>query len=186
AKKKKKRKKKKKKDENVFVLTNFFSYYPFLMPATFLSRQNQEKYQYQLLAEEKIGETNTFKLNVEPKKEAKGMRGIVNHGVVWIDAKDGSVVKIELAPRALRGIETLQAVARSKGTRMKVNDIHWYEVKRDKLRFPSKTEISEIRLALKKDDPKQMEEVENSKTVFNYKNYRFFNVNVDVVDSEHK
>ena len=42
--KKKKKKKKKKTREGDLVLTNFFSHYPFLMPATLLSRDNQKKF----------------------------------------------------------------------------------------------------------------------------------------------
>ncbi len=179
---KKKRKKKKKEDEK-FFLTNFFSEYPFLMPVTMLARENQKNYRYQLLSKEKVGKVKTFKLSVEPKK--KGVGGI-NHGVVWVDEKDGSVVKIELNPSSLIGIRALKATARRKGTRIRVTDIHWYDVKKNTVRFPSRTEISEINLARHGGDTKQPEEVEHSRTVFAYKNYLFFNVNVNVTDAHHK
>jgi hypothetical protein len=96
--------------------------------------------------------------------------------VVWVDEQDGSVVKIELDPRSLRGIDMLQEAARRKGGALKVTDIHWYEVRSNNIRFPSKTEISEIKLAAQ-------EELENSRTVFTYKDYRFFKVNVNVIDT---
>ncbi len=167
---------KKKKDgsqDDVLVLTNFFSNYPFLMPGTLMDRENQKKYLYQLLAKEKVGEVETFKISVEPQDLA---RGIINHGVVWVDEKDGSIVKIELDPRSLRGIDVLQETARKKGVNLKVTDIHWYEAQSNNIRFPSRTEISEIKLAAQ-------EELENSRTVFIYKDYRFFKVNVNVIDT---
>lgn len=177
--KKKKKKKKKKTREGDLVLTNFFSHYPFLMPATLMSRENQKKFQYQLLAKENVGDRETFKISVVPKEKAKG---VVNHGVVWVDVKDGSVLKIELDPRALSGIRTLQLVARRKGAKLKVTDIHWFEEEKKQIRFPSKTEISEVKLAVRGSEGQQPQEVEHSKTVFAYKDYRFFKVNVNVVD----
>ena len=181
--KKKRKRKKKKKDEPPLILTNFYSYYPFLMPVTLLGKENQENYSYQLLDKEKIGIRETLKVSVDPRE--KSGRAI-NHGVVWLDVRDGSVVKIELSPFSLRGIDALQEVARRKGAMLKVTDIHWYEIEKDQLRFPSKTEISEIKLAQYGPANEKERELENSKTVFAYKNYRFFKVNVDVVDTEHK
>ncbi len=182
-KKKKRKRKKKKKDEPPLVLTNFYSYYPFLMPVTLLSKENQELYTYQLLDKEKVGERDTLKISVDPRE--KGGRAI-NHGIVWLDVRDGSVVKIELNPYALRGIDSLQKTARRKGAMLKVTDIHWYEIEKDQLRFPSKTEISEIKLAQYGPSSEKEREMENSLTVFAYKNYRFFKVNVDVLDTAHK
>lgn len=182
-KKKKRKRKKKKKDEPPLVLTNFYSYYPFLMPVTLLSKENQEKYTYRLLDREKIGKRDTLKISVEPDEKAGRA---VNHGVVWLDVRDGSVIKIELSPYALRGIDSLQKTARRKGALLKVIDIHWYEIEKEQLRFPSKTEISEIKLAQYGPGSEKEREVENSKTVFAYTNYRFFKVNVDVLDTEHK
>lgn len=179
----KKKRKKKKKDEPPLILTNFYSYYPFLMPVTLLSKENQEKYIYQLLDKEKIGKRDTLKVSVDPRD--KGGRDI-NHGVVWLDVRDGSVVKIELSPYALRGIDSLQKTARRKGAMLKVTDVHWYEIEKEQLRFPSKTEISEVKFAQYGPASEKEREVENSKTVFAYTNYRFFKVNVDVLDTKHK
>ena len=119
---------------------------------------------------------------MEPKVQGQSA---INHGVVWIDERDGSVVKIELNPLALRGIDTLQNIARRKGAMLEVTDIHWFEIEKNAIRFPSKTEISEIKFAVTEGSETSPQELENSKTVFEYKDYRFFNVNVDVVDSSH-
>ncbi len=173
--------------EDVLVLTNFFSNYPFLMPGTLMDRQNQKKYFYQSLGKEKVGDVETVKIAVEPKDLT---RGEINHGVVWVDETDGSVVKIELNPRSLRGIDVMQEAARRKGSKLMVTDIHWYEARNNNIRFPSKTEISEIKLAMQaqeggadKGEKEKPEELENSRTVFIYKDYRFFKVNVNVIDA---
>lgn len=181
-KKKKKRLREKEKRENEarsLLITNFYSRYSFLLPITLLSRENQGKYHFQLLAKEKIGNRDTYKIGVDPRKKGTGE---VNHGVVWLDVEDGSVVRIELNPRSLRGIERLQARAGRKGTRLKLTDVHWYDVKKKGIRFPSRTEIRRLFLAKQGDDPAPTR-MEHALTVFSYRNYRFFNVNVSVVES---
>jgi len=86
------------------------------------------------------------------------------------------------------GIRTLMANARRKGAKIRVTDTHWYEVKKNRIRFPNKTEIRGIEVVKHEggaDQPIDVE-VEDSITVFNYENYRFFKVNVNVVDESHK
>jgi hypothetical protein len=186
-KKKRKKGRKKKRPDKDLIITSFFSNYPFLLPVTLLGRENQEDYKYQLLGKEKINNRDTYKISVDPKYDEPN---IINHGVVWVDAADGSVVKIELNPRALRGIDALQGRARRKGTYLKVTDIHWYDVKEKGIRFPSGTEINETYIARQMptgptDEPLKYKKLEEAKTVFSYKQYRFFNVNVNVIDTGH-
>jgi hypothetical protein len=182
-----KRKRKHKGDTDELLITNFYSNYGFLLPVTLLGREHQKRYAYQLLAKEQVGNRAAYKINVQPpagqdsQKKTKPM----NLGVVWVDAADGSVLKVQLDPRALRGIDDLRKTARRKGAYLKITDLHYYDVKRSGIRFPSGTEIRETYLAAQKaaDGTQSLVPVEEVKTVFSYKNYRFFNVNVDVVDS---
>jgi len=179
-KKKKQREKEKRESEaRSLLITNFYSRYSFLLPITLLSRENREKYRFQLLSREKIEDCDTYKISVDPKDKGTGA---VNHGLVWLDVGDGSVVKIELNPRSLRGIDRLRSRAGRKGTRLKLTDVHWYDVIKKGIRFPSRTEISRLFLATQPEDP-QSTRTEHALTVFSYKNYRFFNVNVAVVES---
>ncbi len=177
-----KQEKKKEKEIRELVITRFFSRYPFLMPATLLDRENQKKYHYQLLAIEKINNRRAFKINVEPKQKNSTP---INHGVVWVDTVDGSVVKIELNPRSLRGIDWLRKEARRKRVKLKVTDIHWYDFRKSGVRFPSRTEIKEESLAGQKVAKVSQASgvVEKTKTTFSYSSYRFFKVNVNVVDT---
>ncbi|MCX6579915.1 MAG: hypothetical protein NT166_06990 [Candidatus Aminicenantes bacterium] len=173
------------KEVRDLVITKFYSRYPFLMPVTLLARENRKNFRYRLLAEEQVGGRQTFKINVEPRQKDLGA---INHGVVWVDATDGSVIKIELNPHAISGIETLRETAGRKGMKLKVTDTHWYELKKGGVRFPNRTEIHEAYLAppgAGSVDPGPMAAFEETRTVFSYTNYRFFKVNVNVVDTQH-
>ncbi len=178
-KKKQKEKEKREKEARSLLITNFYSRYSFLLPITLLARENQEKYRFQLLAKEKIEDRDTYKISVDPKTKGTGE---VNHGVVWLDTGDGSVVRVELNPRSLRGIDRLQSRAGRKGTRLKLTDVHWYDVMKKGIRFPSRTEIRRVFLGKETDEPKPGR-TEHALTVFSYRDYRFFNVNVAVVES---
>jgi hypothetical protein len=169
------------------VITKFYSRYPFLMPVTLVARENQPYFRYRLLAEEQLSGRQTFKINVEPRQNNLGN---INHGVVWLDAVDGSVIKIQLDPRSINGIERLQETAGRKGAKLKVTDTHWYELKKGSVRFPNRTEIYEAYLVPPAAGPVNpatatMEASEETRTLFNYTNYRFFKVNVNVVDTQH-
>lgn len=173
------------KEVRDLVITKFYSRYPFLMPVTLLARENQKSFRYQLLAEDQVSGRQTFKINVEPRQTNLGT---INHGVVWVDAVDGSVIKIELNPHAISGIERLQETAGRKGTKLKVTDTHWYELKKSGVRFPNRTEIHEACLAPPTSGAVSagpLEILEETRTFFSYTNYRFFKVNVNVVDTQH-
>ncbi|MCP5046986.1 MAG: hypothetical protein GY940_07420 [bacterium] len=190
-KKKSKKKKKKPNDESdSLVVTNFFSKYPFLLPVTILARENQNKHRYRLLARESIMDRetrinrDTYKLAVELKQRSGPP---AHYAVVWVDAADGSVVKIQLDPHFVKGIETLKKVARQKQKNLKITDIHWYDVKRGGVRFPSRTEINGLFLA-RSDGGEELQNADVSeqvRTVFAYKKYLFFRVNSEVLDSGH-
>ncbi|MCP5104906.1 MAG: hypothetical protein GY950_16080 [bacterium] len=180
--------KKREKEARELVITKFVSRYPFLMPVSLLSNENQQNYRFQLLARERVGNRQAFKIAVDPAKKGTGR---LNHGAVWVDVVDGAVLKIELNPRALKGIERLQKAARRKGARLKVTDTHWYDLKKNGIRFPSRTEIAEVYLSAVGaagsggDGSEEPVALEECKTIFSYKRYNFFKVNVSVLDAGH-
>ncbi|MFC2141110.1 hypothetical protein ACFLQP_02315 [Acidobacteriota bacterium] len=169
------------------LLTNFFSSYPFLKPVSMLAEENQSKYRYRLLSTKAIAGKTLYKVSVEPKQEGI-MEKDSNYGIVWIDEEDGSVYKIQLGPNSLNGLETLKQVARQKRNRLKVLDVHSYEVKRKGIRFPSHTEINcsflDWEQAKRETGGFPVDALEKVGTVYEYKKYQFINVNVDVVESE--
>ena len=159
------------------------------MPISMLAKENQAKYRYRLLDRRTSAGRTLYKVSVEPKEEGVMIKDS-NYGLVWIDEEDGSVYKIELDPNSLGGLKQLIKLARHKRHRLKVSDVHWYEVQRKGIRFPSKTEI--ICSFLDWDQVKKMWErlrsdaLEQVGTVFEYNKYQFFNVNVDVVETDHQ
>jgi hypothetical protein len=171
------------------ILTNFFTSYPFLMPVSMLAEENQSKYRYRLLSPETIARRTLFRVSVEPKEEGVMIKNS-NYGVVWIDGEDGSVYKIKLDANSLGGVKRLEQLARAKRNRLRVTDVHWYEVQRKGIRFPSRTEINcsfldwdQVKRVLNRLRSGALEQVG---TVFEYKKYQFFNVNVDVVETDHQ
>jgi hypothetical protein len=171
------------------ILTNFVSSYPYLMPISMLSKKNRSKYRFRLLGSETIAGRAFYRVSVEPKQEGV-MLDDANYGIVWIDEKDGSIYKIQVDPNSLGGIKGLKTLARQKRNRLKMTDVHLYEVLRKGLRFPSKTEIScsfldwdSVKRVQNRFNVSALEEVG---TVFEYKEYKFFNVSIDVVDSGHQ
>ncbi|UCH97154.1 MAG: hypothetical protein JSV88_09975, partial [Candidatus Aminicenantes bacterium] len=171
------------------IFTNFISSYPFLMPISMLAKENQPKYHYRLLGIKTSDNRTLYKVSVEPKEEGIMVKDS-NYGVVWIDGQDGSVYKIQLHPDSLVGLNQLKKVARQMRNRLKISNVHWYEVERKGVRFPSRTEINCSFL-----DWNQVKKVwgrltsaalEQVGTVFAYKEYQFFNVNVEVVESDHQ
>lgn len=171
---KKRKKKKRQKDE--FVLTNFYSNYPFLLPVTLVGKENRMRHRYELLSREKINGRETFKIGVTPVNKESNT---INHGVIWVDSKDGSIAKIELNPRSLKGFEKVKNRAVKKNASLKLTDIHFYEVKKSGIRFPSRTEMRLIYLAEKEDNKQKPVELEHAATIFSYRDYKFFKVDVD-------
>jgi len=187
--KKKKEPGKTKDKEKETIVTNFFSSYPYLMPIGMLAAENQSKYRYRLLGRKTSARRTLYKVSVEPKEEGVMIKDS-NYGVAWIDEEDGSVYKIELDANSLDGFQQIIKLARQRRHRLKVTDVHWYEVKRKGIRFPSRTEI--ICSFLDWDEVKKMWDrlrsvaLEQVGTVFAYNKYRFFDVNVDVVETDHQ
>lgn len=160
-----------------WTFTNFFSNYSYLMPVDLLARENQDKYYYAIEAQEKLKDWQTIRISVDPRD---GYKGTLNHGTIWVVPKDGSIVKIELNPRSIKGIDTLLKKAEAKKAELKLIDIHWYEVQKVGIRFPSLTEMSQVYLGKSTGPGLPPTELESAKTLFSFKDYLFFRVNVDV------
>lgn len=169
--------------------TEFYSRYSIFAPIILFARDQQPQYEYKLLKKEKLLGVRTWVLEIKPRKES----GISLHGRAWIDRKDASVLRIDINPEALGGFPKQQENARKMGAELLMNDSHWYEVVRNGIRFPSRTEISEqyqfknykfIGVRSFKDVvsmPAPSDWIWNrSLTAFVYDRYRFFYVQTEV------
>ncbi len=125
--------------KNARLGTEFYSQWSVYAPIFLLARENQEKFRYQIIKKERIKGIKTWVLDVEPLVD----KGIIIHGRIWLDQKDFSVLCIEINPGALGGYQKQLENARSLGAKLWLTDTHWYEVRHDGLRFPSRTEFYE-------------------------------------------
>jgi hypothetical protein len=166
-----------------------------------LAKENQGKYEYHMQEAEMMGGIKTQAIKVVLKELAGGP---MIDGQVWLDTSDFSVIKIDLNPRYFAGFEQLQQEAMKTGAILTLSDVHWYELKRNGMRFPSKTEIREIysmsglppgsrhsgarglrglaELSASGGDwnsAAQRWEFDRSRTVFSYSQHRFSNVEME-------
>jgi hypothetical protein len=187
--------------EKAQLSTRIFSYYSFYMPVFLLAKENQAKYNYQLQAVQKINGREAQGIKVVLRELADGP---ILDGQVWLDTTDFSVIKIEVNTRYFAGFEQLQKQAMKAGADLNLSDVHWYEVRRNGIRFPSRTEIREIYVmnglppgsgrsgasgslgsigingwSGDWNSSSHRWEFDRSRTVFSYSRHRFFNVEME-------
>jgi len=126
--------------ESVALETRFSSRYSVFMPVTLLAHENRVNYRYKLVERVKLKKRRCAVVEVLPRHPESGE---IAQGKVWIDETDGSVLKIEMSPRGVAGIQALQEAARKMSARLELAVTHWYLVKHEGLRFPSATEFIE-------------------------------------------
>ncbi|MFH2107998.1 MAG: hypothetical protein ABII93_04955 [Chrysiogenia bacterium] len=126
--------------ESVALETRFSSRYSVFMPVTLLAAENLVNYRYKFIERVKLKKRRCAVVEVLPRDPESGD---IAQGKVWIDEADGSVLKIEMSPRGVAGIQALQEAARKMSARLELAVTHWYLVKHEGLRFPSATEFIE-------------------------------------------
>lgn len=156
----------------------FYSKRSVFGPVGLLIRKNHDKYNYKILDEETVSGRETVIIEAKPKTE---MRDMPNYGKIWVDKKDYSILKIEVAEESLVGIEQVRGVINI-GIDPAISVTHFYdEVYKTKknqiIRFPSKTVfLYEKYLNIRRYNERVIER----RTQYTYYNYRFFTVDVDV------
>jgi len=125
---------------NAALETRFSSHYSVFLPVTLLALENRAAYAYRLAGRDRIGRSRCVVVEVTPLR-AEGV-GIAQ-GRAWIDEKDGSVLRIEMNPRGVVGVEELEKAAKAMQARLLLEVTHQYFVVHDGLRFPSMTMFRE-------------------------------------------
>ena len=125
---------------NATLETRFSSHYSVFLPVTLLALENRAAYAYRLAGRDRIGRSRCVVVEVTPLR-AEGV-GIAQ-GSAWIDEKDGSVLKIEMNPRGVVGVEELEKAAKVMQARLLLEVSHQYFVSHGGLRFPSMTMFRE-------------------------------------------
>ncbi|MBN2345300.1 MAG: hypothetical protein JXO51_02845 [Candidatus Aminicenantes bacterium] len=126
--------------EDAALETRFSSHYSVFLPVTLLAVENRREYSYRFIEREEVKDRRCAVVEVLPSQPQSS--GIAQ-GKVWIDEADGSVLKIEMSPRGISGMEALEKAARKMSAELILNVIHWYLVGHDGLRFPSETQFIE-------------------------------------------
>ena len=124
----------KKRLENAALETRFRSLYSVFLPATLFAADKQPAFFYRLEKREKMNGRPVARLAVAPRPGHEELGA----GTAWVDEETGAVLKIELAQRAIKGIEAAEKRAQRSGARLLVSDVHDYEVERDGIWLPSR------------------------------------------------
>ncbi|MBN1273793.1 MAG: hypothetical protein JXB26_16115 [Candidatus Aminicenantes bacterium] len=150
----------------------FYSKRSVFGPIGLLSRKGQEQYEYELSKKDKEVGREAYLIEVRPKSKEDG-KIHSSFGKVWVDRENFSILKIEVKAESIQGYDQLKDAAKREQVIPEIMDIHYYGVEKNGLRFPSKTIIEENYRAMTK-------VIKKSRTVVEYKDYRFFTVDVDV------
>ena len=129
----------KKRVENAALETRFRSLYSAFLPATLFAVDKQPAFHYRVEKQEKMYGRPVARLAVAPRPGFEELGA----GTAWVDEETGAVLKIELAQRAIKGIEAAEKRAQRSGARLLVSDVHYYGIERDGIWLPSSTTISE-------------------------------------------
>ena len=125
---------------NATLETRFSSHYSVFMPVTLLALENRAAYAYRLAGRDRVGRSRCLVVEVTPLRD----EGVgIAQGRAWIDEKDGSVLKIEMNPRGVVGVEELEKAAKVMQARLLLEVSHQYFVSHGGLRFPSMTMFRE-------------------------------------------
>lgn len=166
--------------ENPGLLTYIYSYQNTLSPIYLFARENQDKYRYKLLKTDETMNRKAYVIEVSAKEKSKSKQGKM--AVAWVDTDDFSILKLDVLPGAFKGYDYLLKTGEIKKLDVKINDVHYFGIQKNGLRFPSKTEI---RLSYKQEPPKGLYGakhgavlVTNMTTNYSYDNYLFYKIKV--------
>jgi len=126
--------------KNAGLDTRIKSRYSVFMPVTLLAVENRHKYHYKLEGTDSVKGHACAVVNVQPRNPEAGS---ITQGRVWIDMEDGSVLRIEVHPRGIRGSDAMMRAAREMSANLELTANHWYLESHGGLRFPSQTEFAE-------------------------------------------
>ena len=153
----------------------FYSMKSVYGPISILGKQWLNFYKYRLLKKEVVEGRPTYVIECEPREEISGKP---NYGKFWIDVEDFSILRMEVKDSSLAGYEAIYDAAVKDGFKPIIRTVHEYGVIKEGVRYPSKTTYEEIWSSRWKRseyfDGNNVRSYLKSKTVIDYKEYRFF------------
>jgi len=176
---------KKRNEKNAQLKTRrFFSLRSVFGPVGFFGKEFQDSYDFRLIKKGNIKGIEAYIIEAIPKQK---LGEKPNYGKLWVDKNDFSVIKIEIEQESLEGFEELEEKRKSLEKEKKIiitkivlkpifKTIHFYEVEKNGIRFPSKTEFNEVYV----DPAWEKRQITKSTTEIKYEDYKFFTVKTDV------
>jgi len=140
-------------------------------PIGLLAREEQPLYNYGLLNDEFIKGRQAFVIDIKPKKPSSAKPV---YGKVWVDKKDGSILKMSIEAESLAGYERISADYESRGIKPAISIEIDYGFEKNGLRFPSRITLKEAY-----SDPKEGV-AKMSEMKVDYDKYKFFKVGTEV------
>lgn len=140
-------------------------------PVGFLSKYWQHYFDYKIVGDDIIDGKETIVIESSPKTEREEN---YNYGRVWVDRKNYSILKIEYDPQSIKDYEDELLLSPIGDLEKKVVWKVTFGFEKKGVRFPSKQLVQEYYLN-KEGQTILMEEVS-----FNYEDYKFFIVEVEV------
>jgi hypothetical protein len=164
--------------EQVITHTVFFSERAIFAPATLLAAERQDHYIFKFEGFARRKGRRCAVISGTPRSPdiEKGF-----FGKVWIDLEDHSVVKVQADPKSINGFVRLKELSKKLQARLQLSLEIDFDEKREGICFPTRVSMLEkykggriISMY------KGREGRERTHTVFNYSNYQFFSVQVEV------
>lgn len=163
---------KKKNEKDAPMKTKrFYSYKSVFGPVGLLSKEFQDLFDYRFIKETKLKGRKVYIIEAVPKEDVDEQP---NYGKIWIDKEDFSVVRIEMLQESLYGFEDVAGKLQESGIRPEFKTVHFYEIEKNGIRFPSRTEFEEAYKG------SMTPKFKRSKVSIEYDNYRFFIVETTV------
>jgi hypothetical protein len=161
-----------KHEENVeFRPVKYFGKYVVYGPVGFLSKYWQQHFEYEIVGKDVVDGKKAIIVQSVPKIEREEN---CNYGRVWVDEKDFSILKIEYDPRSIKNYEDELLLSPIGDLRKIVNWTVTYGFEKKGVRFPSQQLVQEFYVN------NEGQKVLMEKISFNYDDYKFFIVEVEV------
>lgn len=172
----------KKNEKNAQLKTRkFYSYRSVLGPIGLLGKSQQDKFDYKIIKEDKHKGKDAVVIEATLKSVSEENS---NYGRIWVDRENYQILRIDVAQESLIGYKDPKA----KGINRIITVSHYYDVEKNGLMFPSKTVFEEnytpdrvqVGLWSNYTNAVQKKTLQRTKLEIDYKDYKFFTVDVDV------
>jgi TonB family protein len=136
-----------------------------------LGKNRQDLFNYHLVGKKKINGIKTSVIEALPKS---GNADGVEYGKLWIDPKDGRILRSEIRGVPLKGFEDVLEESTKLNVKADFVAIHEYEVEKNNVLFPSRSKINVTYPQRWARYPTQR--TPKIKAVISYDQYKFFSV----------